>query len=221
MPRNYYLVLGVGREADLDQIKKAYRQIAKKYHPDITRSESNERFRELQEAYETLADIDKRKQYDSRLKKVEMPLRPAVRRTTAVEDVSAGQRFGRFESLIDEFFEGFLPGSFQAGKIGAARKDLYFEIILSPTEALHGGLFPIQFPVIEHCSACSGYGQRGSLVCRFCDGNGVIQSEREFSLSIPPRTTHGTRVTLSMEDIGLRGVDLHLLISVDPSMEDQ
>jgi DnaJ-class molecular chaperone len=97
---------------------------------------------------------------------------------------------------------------------------LYFEIILSPTEALRGGLFPIQFPVIEHCSACSGCGQRGNLVCRYCDGNGVIQSEREFSLSIPPRTTHGTRVTLSMEDIGLRGVDLHLLISIDPFSDD-
>jgi molecular chaperone DnaJ len=220
MPKNYYLILGVGRGADIGQIKKAYRQIAKKYHPDISRSDSNERFRELQEAYETLADVEKRRQYDRLLKNEEAPVRPPAPHVAPAPDVSQFQRFSRFESFIDEFFEGFVPGFFQTERFKAPRKDLYFEVILSADEALRGGLYPIRFPVGEKCPDCNGYGRRARLVCQNCGGRGAIQTERTFSLSIPPRTSDGTQVTLSLEDIGLAGVDLHIRVQVDPLLED-
>ena len=68
MPRNYYIVLGINRTADLSRIKKAYRTLAKKYHPNVSHSpESSERFREVKEAYETLSNEGKRKIYDEEL----------------------------------------------------------------------------------------------------------------------------------------------------------
>jgi len=219
MPKDYYMILGVSRGADLGQIKKAHRQIAKKYHPDLTRSETEERFRELQEAYETLADVDKRKRYDVELQKDRIPVRSAGPPASAFEPASHFHSGDRFESLLDEFFEGIVPGFFGPQRFNAPRKDLYFEVILSPFEAFQGGLFPIKFTVFEKCTACRGSGHQGRLVCPQCAGHGGIESEREFSLSIPPRTVDGTRVTLSMEDIGLRGVDLHVLIQVDPLLD--
>jgi len=70
MPRDYYIVLGINRTADLNRIKKACRTVAKKHHPGVSHSrESSERFREVREAWETLADESKRRRYDQALKR--------------------------------------------------------------------------------------------------------------------------------------------------------
>ena len=68
--RDYYIVLGVGRGADRDKIHKAYRTVVKKYHPDVARNRENAgKFLEIREAYETLSDEEKRKQYDAELER--------------------------------------------------------------------------------------------------------------------------------------------------------
>ena len=61
MPRDYYVILGVSKSADLNQIKRAYRRIAKQFHPDLTQSASSDKFREVIQAYETLADEERRR----------------------------------------------------------------------------------------------------------------------------------------------------------------
>jgi hypothetical protein len=121
-------------------------------------------------------------------------------------------------SRADEFFEGFLPGFFQRGGPRPLDKDIYLEVILSPVEAREGGLFPITVPVIEACPRCSRSGVVDSFFCPDCMGYGRIRSERQFSLSIPPNTKDHTSISLSMEDIGLSGVDLHVLVLVDPNI---
>ena len=68
MPKDYYVVLGISRQANLNQIKRAYRRIAKQLHPDLTHSISSDEFREAREAYETLIDENKRQRYDAALK---------------------------------------------------------------------------------------------------------------------------------------------------------
>ena len=221
MPKNYYVILGVSRDSDLNQIKKAYRKTVKKYHPDITHSENNKRFRELQEAYETLADGRRRRQYDSALAKQESLIQKAGRLQTNYVPEPPPTGLDSFESIIEEFFEGFIPGINRPGpSSGICADDLYFEVILSPMEALRGGLFPIRFDVTERCPVCSGSGFNANLICAQCDGRGGVGSERELTVSIPPRTADGTRVTLSLEDVDLRGVSLHLLVRVDPLLSD-
>ena len=222
MPKDYYIVLGVGRGADLNKIKKAYRVIAKKYHPDASASdESHEKFLEIREAYETLVDEEKRRKYDEKLarqgrelKITRIPEEISSRRRAAIQEME------RAYSFVDEFFSGFLPGVFERGK-ATTGKDLYLEVILSPEEAARGGLFPVTVPVLEPCPRCRRTGLWEEFFCPMCHGRGVVRAERGFSLSIPPHVTHRTQISLSAEDIGLRGVNLHVLVLIDPTLDQE
>ena len=219
MAKNYYVTLGISRGANLNQIKKAYRRIAKKVHPDTTQSIDAQKFREAREAYETLADEDTRRQYDANFKS-----KPTQVRITSVADEikqsrSVIEEMNRFESFMDQFFEGFVPGFFHKERYRPPKKDLYYEVILSPSEAMNGGLFPIKVPVFENCPRCHQTGFMESFFCPDCDGSGYRKAERKFSLSIPPRTSHGTEATVSLEDIGLPDANLFVSIHIDPYLE--
>jgi DnaJ-class molecular chaperone len=220
--RNYYVVLGVSKGANLDKIKKAYRTVVKKHHPDVTHSqESNQKFLEIREAYETLSDDLKRRHYDEELERQGSSLR--VRKVPEIIDARTS-RLNEMESLfsspVDDFFEGFLPGFFDPGKGRRRGKDLYFEAILSPSEAVAGGLYPITVPVLEPCPNCGRSGFLDNFFCPVCSGYGRVRSERELSLSIPPNVPHGTEIRLSLEDIGLRNVYLNVVVYIDPDLED-
>jgi len=99
-------------------------------------------------------------------------------------------------------------------------KDLYFEAILSPGEAAEGGLFPITVPTVEPCPKCSKSGAWEGFFYPVCSGYGRVQSARAFSLTIPPNVKHGTKIRLSMEDIGLQNAYLNVLVSIDPYLEE-
>jgi len=211
MPKDYYIVLGISRGADSNKIKKAYRRVAKQYHPDIAPSrESVEKFREIREAYETLGDEERRRRYDQELARGGSEIRISRVPEIIKRKRSPLHNMERLFSRTDEFFQGFLPGFFDIEKGGIRNKDLYFEAILSPGEAAEGGLFPITVPVIKPCPRCGRTGFWEYFFCPVCSGYGRVQSEREFSLSIPPLVNHGTDIRLSMEDIGMRDTYLHV-----------
>jgi len=218
MPKDYYIVLGVSRSADAHRIKKAYRTVAKRYHPDVSQApESKQKFQEIREAYETLVDEGKRKRYDEELARQGSSLR-----ITKVPEIIERRRsvFDEMDSVfshVDDFFSGFLPGFFDRER--TMEKDLYLEAILSPEEASRGGLFPIIVLVIEPCTRCSKRGIWEEFFCPACSGYGRIRSEREFSLSIPPNVKHGTEIRLSMEDIGLTDAYLNVILFIDPDLE--
>jgi len=220
--QNYYVVLGISKGANLDKIKRAYRTVVKKHHPDITQSEeSKKRFLEIREAYETLSDETKRKQYDDELERQGSSLRirevPDIinTRTSRMNEMEK-----TFSSAVDEFFEGFVPGFFDTGSRRSRGKDLYFEAILSSREAAEGGLYPITISVLEPCPRCGKSGFWDNFFCPVCHGYGRIHSEREFSLSIPPNVTQGTKITLSLEDIGLKNTNLNVVVCIDLDLKD-
>jgi molecular chaperone DnaJ len=213
--KNYYVILGISRGANLNQIKKAYRRIAKKYHPDTTQSPDAQQFREIKEAYETLADVAARRKYDAQLKEQGSPIRISSVSERIKQPSSSFNELKRLESLVDDFFEGFVPGWYQKERYRSPQKDLYYEVVLSPAEAMNGGLFPIKVPVFEKCPQCDQTGFWDFFYCPVCHGYGHVRAERLFSLSIPPRIQHGTKVTLSLEDIGLAGVNLFVRVQVD------
>lgn len=222
MAKDYYFVLGVSRGADLHKIKRAYRTIVKKYHPDVSRSrDGGERFQEVREAYETLIDEEKREKYDRELNGQRANPRMSQIRRSASKKPSPLDHLERFWGATDEFFEGFVPGFFDTGLRRSQQKNLYYEAILSPREAENGGLFPVSVPVIEPCPSCRATDIWETFSCATCSGTGKIQSKREFSLSIPPHVTHGTQISLSMEDIGLRDVLLHVTVLIDATIWDE
>jgi len=221
MPENYYIVLGVSRGADVNRIKKAYRKIVKQYHPDVSHSlRGAEKLIEVRKAYETLIDEDKRRTYDQALDREDSSIRVSREPATVRKRSAIYEDLDRYDSFVDEFFEGFLPGFFrrEPGR-RPHTKDLYFEVILSPQEARDGGLFPITVPVIEACPRCAKTGYFGDFLCPVCSGSGRRPAEREFSLSIPPHVRHGTSISLSMEDIGLKETYLNVMVLIDPSMD--
>jgi len=223
MPKDYYIVLGVSRGANLSKIKKAYRTVIKQHHPDVAKTKkSTERFLEIREAYETLSNEAKRRQYDEQLAEKNSDVRFS---RVPAETINTRRTFfdeqeKQFSSFTDDFFEGFLPGFFDVDKGRVRSKDLYFEAILSPAEAAEGGLFPVTVPVVEPCPRCSRTGFWDNFFCPVCSGFGRVTSDRQFSLSIPPHVKHGTQIELSMEDIGLRGVTLHVLVLIDPDLDE-
>jgi molecular chaperone DnaJ len=200
MARDCYVVLGVSRDADLSQIRRAYRRLAQRCHPDAGGAAG--RFREVRQAYETLRDEERRRRHDA-------ALAPPPRVATAAP---AGQFEERLFSGADDFFGGWIPGFFNAGRMASRRKDLYVELILSPEEAVTGGLFTLEVPVCETCPRCGGSGWHGMLACPACRGRSVRYPE--VQLSVPPHVSDGIRVRLSLEDVGLRDVILNVLVSV-------
>ena len=222
MPKDYYIVLGISRGADLKRIKKAYRTVAKKYHPDATRSnESTKNFREISEAYETLSDEARRKKYD-----LELERQGSNIRITNVSEIIEKRRslFDEIENVFststDDFFEGFLPGLFNFERSSIRTKDLYYEAILSSREAERGGLFPITVPLFVLCPRCRKSGFWEDFFCPLCLGYGRISSEKEFSLSIPPHVKHGTKIKISLEDIGLKDIYLNIVVLIDPLLQE-
>jgi molecular chaperone DnaJ len=220
--RDYYIVLGVSKGANLEKIKKAYRTVVKRYHPDITHSqEGGKRFIEIREAYETLSDEIKRREYDEELERQGSPLRiRRVPETINARTSQVSEMEDLFYSPVDDFFEGFLPGFFDLGRRGISGKDLYFEAIMSPEEAASGGLYPITIPVLEPCPSCGKSGLFETFFCPTCNGYGRVHSEREFSLSMPPNVAHGTEIKLSLEDVGLKNIYLNVVIYIDPDLSD-
>lgn len=191
MVKDYYEILGVHRDADPREIKRAYRVAAKRRHPD-TSSESGEKFKELQEAYETLSDPVRRADYDREL---------AGRRPSVVfqdYDIAPRDRPHGLFDFVEDFFSGF--GSlwdhfridpFQRGE--KRRGDLVLDIILSPEEARRGGDLPLDVPLRISCFRCQGTGTSRGLVCDRCRGKGRVRITKKITVDIPPGVSDGMK----------------------------
>ncbi|MGI6040507.1 MAG: DnaJ domain-containing protein, partial [Eubacteriales bacterium] len=191
--RDYYEVLGLEKGASEDAIKKAYRKLAKKYHPDVNPgdTQAEERFKEVNEAYEVLSDADKRSRYDAYGHAGVDPNFTGG----ASQGWGGFSGFGGFEdfdlgSIFDSFFGGGATGS---SRRTAARRgeDIHTTIMLSFEEAAFGCEKEISITRIEECSECSGTGaEKGTAVetCTRCSGTGQVRSTRRTPLGVISNT---------------------------------
>lgn len=171
--RDYYEVLGVGKNASKDELKKAYRRLSKQYHPDINKeADATEKFKEIQEAYEVLSDDQKRARYDQ----------------FGHEDPTQGfggaggagfEGFGGFEDIFNSFFGGGTRRSDpNAPRQGA---DLQYTMTLSFEEAVFGTETTIEIPQDETCETCKGSGAKPGTTpetCSHCHGTGQLNVEQ-------------------------------------------
>lgn len=172
--RDYYEVLGVSRTADADELKKAYRRLARQYHPDVNKEPgAEERFKEANEAYEVLSDREKRRAYD--------------RFGHAGVDGSGGYSdfgFGGIGDIFEEFF-GFGTGS-RARRRGPRRgNDLQYDLEIDLEEAVFGCEKEIEIYRMEMCSVCQGSGAEPGTTpirCNQCNGTGEVRRVQQSIL---------------------------------------
>jgi molecular chaperone DnaJ len=197
---DYYKVLSVGKNASDEEIKKAYRKLARQYHPDTNAGDkqAEERFKEISQAHDVLSDPDKRKAYD--------------RGTGAFGGFGMPGGFdpssfsGGFGDILSNLFgQSGGAGGRGAGGAGSVRggpqraargRDLETEVSLSFDDAVSGVQVPLAVPTSQPCPTCQGSGAKPGTsprVCPVCNGRGLeAQSQGIFSMSQPCSNCHGS-----------------------------
>jgi molecular chaperone DnaJ len=179
--RDYYEVLGVSPGARADEIKRAYRQLARRYHPDISGDDRGSAFVEVARAYEVLRDPERRRSYDARLM--------AQGRADWLADEVAID-FPSVSSVLDRMRDSFFAG--------ARAVSLSAELILTPQEAFWGALVPLDVPLRRTCPRCGGRGEVWNEWCPVCGGLGEISAVQEMRLRVPAGVREGTRFRFSV-----------------------
>jgi len=185
--RDYYDVLGVSPGAGADEIKRAYRQLARRYHPDISGDDRAAVFLEVSRAYDVLSDPARRRSYDSGQRSSDHGAGPA-RAEWLNDEVDID--FPSVASVLDRMrqsFFGSVPG-----------RGLRAEIVLSPQEAFWGTTVPLDVPLRRTCGRCGGRGETWQEWCAPCGGGGEVASSHELKLRVPAGVREGARFRFSV-----------------------
>ena len=169
--KNYYEILGVERDATPEQIKSAYRKLAMKYHPDRNQGDevAAEKFKEINEANETLSDEQKRAAYDYELDHPGMG---------GMGGFGGGEGFGGFEDILNNIFGGGFGGGGGRTARSQVGEDIQRVMSLSFMDAAKGCKKTVSYTRNEPCSACRGTGAKDGTAystCGKCQGSGVVQ----------------------------------------------
>lgn len=190
--RDYYELLGINRQASAEEIKKAYRKLAMKYHPDRNQGDAKaeQMFKEVSEAYEVLSDPDKRRKYDQYghegLKSTFGPggfdFSRDFTHASDLQDI-LGSIFGNSGSIFDELFGGAQNGRRRTRNGPSRGSDLRFDIEIDLEEAIFGSQREITLPLSQECDTCRGSGVKPGTsreTCRHCSGHGHVISGGGF-----------------------------------------
>ena len=191
--RDYYEVLGVNRDASEEDIKKAYRKLAMKFHPDRNPDgkDSEEKFKEAKEAYEVLSESEKRRAYDAY---GHAGINPQM------GGMGGDAGFGGFADAFGDIFGDIIGGA--GGRSNVYRgADLRYNLEITLEQAARGTETKIRIPALEECDTCHGSGAKPGThakTCATCGGTGAVRmSQGFFSIQQACPACHGTGKTIS------------------------
>jgi curved DNA-binding protein len=211
--KDYYEILGVKRDATEEQIRQAFRKLARKYHPDLNPGDkaSEEKFKELNEANEVLSDAEKRKRYDQLGQNwkdgVEFTPPPGWSGRVQVDPNDFGSIFGSGGGFSD-FFESLFSGSRATAQADPRRnrsrshtkgQDSEAEMEISLEDAHRGGRPRITLQGTRICPACKGTGAVSGGECAMCRGMGQVISPKTIDVNIPPGAREGSVIKLGQQ----------------------
>ena len=195
--RDYYDVLGVSPGAGADEIKRAYRQLARRYHPDISGDERGAAFLEVSRAYHVLRDPQRRFSYDEGL--------TGGSRADWLDD-EVDIDFPSVSSVLDRMRDSFFGDTREV--------PLSAEIIVSPQEAFWGALVPLHVPLRRTCPRCGGRGEVWTEWCDACFGVGEIPAAHEMRLRVPAGVREGARLRFSVSPRGAAQTFVEVRITI-------
>ena len=201
--RDYYEVLGVSPDAGADEIKRAYRRLARRYHPDISGDERGAAFLEVSRAYEILNNPDRRRSYDARLRSVFPGSRPG-RAEWLADEVAID--FPSVANVLDSMRHAFF------GEVPLV--NLSAEIIVSPDEAFWGTTVPLGVPLRRTCPRCGGRGETWEEYCGACEGEGEIAAPHQMQLRVPAGVREGERFRFAVRPPGAPHTVVEVRVSI-------
>ena len=223
MAKSYYAILGVSSGATADEIRSAYRRLVKEFHPDHYAGGS-EVFRDIQEAYSVLADVERRRQYERSIKKarVRAPVggarypepEPLIPEEEPIDigEISPVRSFQTFAPSFDEIFDWLWHNFSSLDQPKSARiQHLTLEVPLTAEQALCGGNARIMVPARAVCPTCHGCGGVGLYECSRCAGEGAIAGEVPISIAFPPGLTKDHAVMIPLDRFGIRNLQLTVI----------
>jgi molecular chaperone DnaJ len=200
--RDYYDVLGVAADAGADEIKRAYRQLARRYHPDISGDDRGVAFVELSRAYEVLNDPTRRRSYDATL------VHPVSRRPDWMAPLGdeVAIDFPSVATVLDRMRHAFF-GAGPAVTLSA-------EVVLTAREAFAGVTLPLDIPLRATCPRCGGRGETWAEWCVACRGLGEVPVRHEMRVRIPARVREGATFRFSVTPPGAPATVVELRVSI-------
>lgn len=196
--RDYYDVLGVTADAGADEIKRAYRQLARRYHPDISADDRGAAFLEVARAYEVLRQPERRRSYDA-------ALRASQPRVDWMADEVAID-FPSVSSVLDGMRHSFF-GDMPYASLSA-------DVELTAEEAFWGTVVPLGVPLRGICGACGGRGEHWQDWCAPCRGTGEVVTEHPLRLRVPAGVREGARFRFSVMPPGTAPTMVEVRISL-------
>ena len=223
--KDYYLILGVSRRENLRSIQEAFRELAKRYHPDRAGPQATRRFQDVQEAYEVLSNPEKRKMYNHELEQEEIKTpswsepvfsRPPSRPEPLIpQPMSVLHDFETirpsFEPLVERFLRNFTGEGIPKGERLEA---LNVEVTLSPEEAARGVMVPVGVPVFYTCPQCGGSGRDWLFPCVNCNAQGIIEEEKTVRVYIPRMAPDRTVIEVPIHGLGIHNFYLRFHIRI-------
>jgi DnaJ-class molecular chaperone len=223
MAKSYFAILGIPSGATKDEVRSAYRRLAKEYHPDHYAGGS-EKFQDIQEAYSVLGNNRSRRKYEQSIRKVPSKTRLTGTRYPEPEplipedrpadlgEISPVRSFQSFTPSFDEIFDWLWSNfsSLEQPKSGRV-KNLTLEVTLTPDQARRGGNARIMVPAQAVCPTCRGRGGVGFYECVRCAGEGVISGEMPISVSFPQGLSRDHAVVIPLDRFGLPNTHITIL----------
>ena len=233
MKNNYYETLGVTPDSDMREIKTAYRNLARKYHPDMAEGNIN-KFKEINEAYETLSNERKRMQYNMLFgfyRKTPPPQEPKTEPKRETSQASAQQKETKREAKKEapkakkpreekNFFEEIFSSKSEKQEPQNG-SDLSADISITISEAKNGTSKVVNIIHTEQCPKCRGRKFINGSYCTECNGTGETSKQRKLTVKIPPNIKHETKLRIKGEGNtgknGGKNGDLFLIIKIENS----